>query len=136
MTDFSYETSVDVRLRDIDFMGHVNNATYATYLEQAREAYFRDVLDVSLAETDTVLVSLELEYARPIEAGDDVTVALRVADLGTSSLPMAYEIRADGSRAATASTVQVLVDSETGESRPLPTEWRTRIEQREQSSTE
>ncbi|PGF14717.1 thioesterase [Natrinema sp. CBA1119] len=131
MTDFSYEASVDVRLRDIDFMGHVNNATYATYLEQAREAYFRDVLDVSLAETDTVLVSLELEYARPIEAGDDVTVALRVGDLGTSSLPMEYEIRAGGSRAATATTVQVLIDPETGESRPLPTEWRTRIEQRE-----
>jgi len=65
------------------------------------------------AETDTVLASLELEYERAIEADDDVTVALRVADLGTSSLPMAYEIRAGGSRAATASTVQVLVDSET-----------------------
>ena len=131
MADYQYETSVDVRLRDIDFMGHVNNAMYATYLEQAREDYFRDVLDVSLVETDTVLVSLELEYTRPIEADDDVTVALRVAELGTSSLPMEYEIRANGARAATASTVQVLVDPDTGESRPIPSEWRTRIERRE-----
>ncbi len=130
MTDYEYETDVDVRLRDIDFMGHVNNATYATYLEQAREEYFRDVLDVSLIDTDTVLVSLELAYAKPIEAGDAVAIAVSVNDLGTSSIPMTYEIRANGERAATAETVQVLVDSATGESRPLPSEWRTRIEQR------
>jgi acyl-CoA thioester hydrolase len=130
MTDYSYEVDADVRLRDIDFMGHVNNAIYATYLEQARFAYFEDVLDISLTETDTVLVSLEIEYARPIEADDDVTVALRVSEVGTSSLTMEYEIRADGRRAATARTVQALADPDTGGSRPLPDEWRTRIEER------
>ncbi|RZH67467.1 acyl-CoA thioesterase [Natrinema altunense] len=131
MDDYSYETAIDVRLRDIDFMGHVNNATYATYLEQAREAYFRDVLDVSLTETNTVLVSLELEYACPIEADDAVTVALRVPELGDSSLPMEYEIRANGERAATARTVQVLAAPDDGGSQPLPSEWRRRIEHRE-----
>ncbi|WP_222919234.1 thioesterase family protein [Natrinema sp. SYSU A 869] len=130
MADYSYETTVDVRLRDIDFMGHVNNATYATYLEQAREAYFRDVLDVSLTETNTVLVSLELEYASPIEADDAVTVALRVPELGDSSLPMEYEIRANGERAAMARTVQVLADPDSDGSQPLPSEWRRRIERR------
>ncbi|WP_226481895.1 acyl-CoA thioesterase [Natrinema amylolyticum] len=131
MGDYSYETAVDVRLRDIDFMGHVNNATYATYLEQAREDYFRDVLDVSLTETNTVLVSLELEYASPIEADDAVTVALRVPELGDSSLPMEYEIRANGERAATARTVQVLTEPNSGSSQPLPSEWRKRIERGE-----
>lgn len=129
MTDYSYEVAADVRLRDIDFMGHVNNAIYATYLEQARFEYFRDVLDISLTDTDTVLVSLEIEYARPIEADADVTVALRVSEVGTSSLTMEYEIRADGERAATARTVQARADPDTGGSRPLPDEWRTRIEE-------
>lgn len=128
MDDYSYETAVDVRLRDIDFMGHVNNATYATYLEQAREDFFRDVLGVSLVETNTVLVHLEIEYARPIEADDTVTVGLRVPELGHSSMPVEYEIRANGVQAATAHTVQVLADPETGESQPIPPEWRTRIE--------
>ncbi|WP_408958739.1 acyl-CoA thioesterase [Natrinema sp. 74] len=128
MSDYDYETAVDVRLRDIDFMGHVNNATYATYLEQARNDYFRDVLGVSLVETDTVLVSLELEYTMPIEAGDDVTVAIRVDELGTSSIPMTCEIRANGEQAATARTVQVLADPDGDGSQPLPSDWRTRIE--------
>ncbi|MDF9746504.1 acyl-CoA thioesterase [Natrinema salsiterrestre] len=128
MDDYSYETTVDVRLRDIDFMGHVNNATYATYLEQAREDFFRDVLDISLVETDTVLVHLEIEYASPIEADDTVTVALRVPKLGDSSIPIEYEIRANGSQAASAHTVQVLADPDTGGSRSIPSAWRTRIE--------
>ena len=125
--DYDYEMAADVRLRDIDFMGHVNNAVYATYLEEAREAYFRDVVGVSLTDVGTVLATLEIDYARPIEAESDVTIALRVPELGTSSLPMEYEIRTDGDRAATARTVQVLVDRETGDSRPIPAEWRTRI---------
>ncbi|SDQ65562.1 acyl-CoA thioesterase [Natronobacterium texcoconense] len=128
MADYSYEVDLDVRLRDIDFMGHVNNATYATYLEQAREAYFRDVLGVSLVEVGTVLVNLEIDYVRPIEADDDVTVGVDPAELGTSSLPLEYEIRADGKRAATARTVQVVRDEETGTSRSLPSEWRERID--------
>ncbi|RKD97267.1 acyl-CoA thioesterase [Halopiger aswanensis] len=127
-TEYEYDVSIDVRLRDIDFMGHVNNATYATYLEQAREAYFTDVLGVSLVDTGTVLVNLEIDYVRPIDADADVTIALRVPELGTSSLPIEYEIRADGDQAATARTVQVLVDEETGDSRTLPDEWRRRID--------
>lgn len=131
MDDCSYETTVDVRLRDIDFMGHVNNATYATYLEQAREDFFRDVLDISLVETNTVLVHLEIDYTKPIEADDTVTIALRVPELGESSMPIEYEIRANGVQAATAHTVQVLADPETGESQSIPPAWRTRIERHE-----
>ncbi|ELY62106.1 acyl-CoA thioesterase [Natronolimnohabitans innermongolicus] len=124
---YDYEVSIDVRLRDIDFMGHVNNAVYATYLEEAREAYFEEVVGVSLPDIGTVLASLEIEYARAIEADESVTVAIGVPELGTSSIPMRYEVRADGERAATAQTVQVLLDRETEQSRPIPDDWRRRI---------
>ncbi|APX95943.1 acyl-CoA thioesterase [Natronorubrum daqingense] len=125
---YSYETDIDVRLRDIDFMGHVNNAVYATFLEEAREAYFVDVIGVSLPDIGTVLATMTIDYVRAIEADDRVTVSMGVTDLGTSSLTIGYEIRAEGETAATAETVQVLVDRETGESKSLPDEWRTRID--------
>lgn len=130
MSDDSYDLTVpiDVRLRDVDFMGHVNNAVYATYLEEAREAYFENVVGVSLVDVGTVLATLEIDFDRPIEADEDVTVALGVSELGNSSLALEYEIRTDGERAATARTVQVLVDRETGQSRPIPAEWRERID--------
>lgn len=127
MTEYTYEVDVDVRLRDVDFMGHVNNAVYATYLEQARAGFFEDVVGESLVSADTVLASLEIDYASPIAADQSVTVALGVPELGSSSLPMAYEVRADGERAATARTVQVIVDRETGRSRAIPSTWRERI---------
>ncbi|WP_254768357.1 acyl-CoA thioesterase [Salinilacihabitans rarus] len=127
MTEYTYAVDVDVRLRDIDFMGHVNNAVYATYLEQARAAFFEDVIGESLVTADTVLANLEIDYRRPIDADESVTVALGVPEPGTSSLPMEYEVRADGERAATARTVQVIVDRETGRSREMPPEWRDRI---------
>ncbi|SDK19787.1 acyl-CoA thioesterase [Natronorubrum texcoconense] len=128
--DNSYECEIgiDVRLRDLDFMGHVNNAIYATFLEEAREAYFEDVIGVSLTDVGTVIASLTIDYIRPIESDAEVTVAVGVAELGSSSLTMAYEIRADDEPAATARTVQVLVDRETGQSESIPGEWRNRID--------
>ena len=126
--DYDCVVPIEIRLRDIDFMGHVNNATYATYLEEARQAYFSDVVGVSLVDVGTVLANMEIDYSSPIEADADVTVALRATEIGTSSLPIEYEIRADGKRAATARTVQVLVDRETGNSEPIPDDWRTRID--------
>ncbi len=128
MSEYAYEVAVDVRLRDVDFMGHVNNAIYATYLEEAREAYFRDVVGRSLVELDTVLASLEIEYETPIEAEQDVTVGLKVTDLGDSSIPMRYEIRADDERAATARSVQVFVDRENGTARSIPPKLRNQLE--------
>ncbi|MWV40621.1 thioesterase family protein [Natrialba sp. INN-245] len=130
MNEFEYEVDLEVRLRDIDFMGHVNNAVYATYLEQARDRYFTDVLEVSLADVGTVLANLEIDYAQPIEADESVTVALGVRELGDASIPIEYEVRADSTVAATARTVQVVVDAGTGESQSVPSTWRSRIESR------
>lgn len=122
-----FTVDLQVRFRDIDAMGHVNNAVYATYLEQARTTYFAEVLDASLDEVPTVLAQLELSYERPITLSQEVTVVVRVPDLGTSSLPMTYEVLADGERAAIGETVQVFIDTDTGESIRMPDSIRSRI---------
>lgn len=126
--EFSYVTEVDVRFRDIDPMDHVNNAVYVTYIEQARAEYYEDVVGLTLGEADTVLAHLEVDYERPIELGDTVEVRMRTDELGTSSIPMSYELRVEGAVVATAHTVQVTFDRETGEAEPVPEAWRERIE--------
>lgn len=136
MDQVQYKLDIQVRFRDLDPMKHVNNAVYLSYLEQARARYFADVLGERLEDVDTVLVHLEIDYRRQIEADDRVTVALGVDEPGSSSIPIDYEIRTespDGETAvaATAETVQVLVDFETESSRPLPDAWRERIADRE-----
>ena len=125
----SYETTIGVRFRDIDAMGHVNNAVYATYAEQARADYFEDVLDQDLSSISSVLARIEIDYHLPVELDDGpVTVEVSVPRLGESSLPMEYEIRtADGDLAASVESVQVAYDREAGESVPLPDAWRETI---------
>jgi acyl-CoA thioester hydrolase len=127
MADYSFTTPVPVRFRDVDAMGHVNNAVYATYMEEARTAYFDAVLEASLADVSSVLANLELDFRRPIELGDEVTVAVRVPELGESSIPMEYEICANGEVAAVGEAVQVAVDEESKSSKPVPDEWREAI---------
>jgi acyl-CoA thioester hydrolase len=127
MAEFSYAQDVPVRFQDLDAVGHVNNAVYATYLEEVRISYTEEVLEVQTDESGLVIAHLELDYRRPITEDDQVTVALRTGELGTSSIPMEYEIRAGDDVVATAETVMVTIDYDTGETRPMPEEWRERI---------
>ena len=124
MSQKSYTTSFDVRFRDLDSMGHVNNAVYATYLEHARIKYFDSILNLSLAAVDTVNVHLEIDYIKSLQMGEIVEVSLIVSSIGTSSITMDYILTNGSEKVATAKTVQVLLDGTTGTSTPIPQEWR------------
>ncbi|SEH62204.1 acyl-CoA thioester hydrolase [Halopenitus malekzadehii] len=124
----TFTTEIPVRFRDVDSMGHVNNAVYATYLEQARVAYFRGVLDRDLSAVETVLASLSIDYRAPIGLDDEaVTVTVDVPEIGTTSVPMTYTIETDSGVAAEAESVQVSYDAEAGEPVVLPEDWRSTI---------
>jgi acyl-CoA thioester hydrolase len=125
----TYTTEIEVRFRDIDAMGHVNNAVYATYIEQARADYFRDVLDADLSALPTVLASLSIDFRRPVELTDGaVTVGIEIAELGTSSVTMAHDVRAGGEVVAEAEGTLVSLDPDSGEPAPIPDEHRSSIE--------
>jgi acyl-CoA thioester hydrolase len=128
MDDFAHETTVQVRYRDLDTLSHVNNAVYASYLEQARSEYFEAVADVNIGGGEMVIARLEIDYRAPVEMTDrEVTVGTSVTDLGGSSLTMDQRVVADGRVAAEASCAIVAVE-EDGASRALPESWRDAIE--------
>ena len=123
-----YVTSFDVRFRDLDPMGNVNNAVYATYIEHARIKYYESLLNISLADVDTVIVHLEIDYIKSLQLGETVEVSLSISSIGTSSVTMDYVLTNGSEKVATAKTVQVLLDGKTGTSTPIPQEWRTLME--------
>jgi len=133
MSEFRYIEEVTIRFGDLDTLGHVNNTSYVQYLEEARGGYYDRVVGVPFETLDTVIVELNIVYKREITRGQRVEVAVRVPKLGRSSVPMEYEIRAtdpetgEATVAATAETVQVNTDRETGRSIPIPEAWRTAI---------
>lgn len=127
MDEDSYSVTVDVRYQDVDALGHVNNAIYATYLEEARVEYLPDVLGDTGA-IEAVLANVTIDYRRPVTIEDDaVEVRIEAVDVGTSSITFEYEVYASGGLAAEASTVQVAYDEEARESVPLPEAWRERV---------
>ena len=133
MSEFRYVKPIAVRFGDLDTLGHVNNVPYVQYLEEGRGSYYDEVVGVHFEDLHTVIAELSVEYLSEITRGQAVEVAVRVPELGTSSVPMEYEIRASDPEtgetavAATAETVQVNTDRETGEAVPVPDEWRTAI---------
>lgn len=127
MSDDVYAVDVPVRYQDVDALGHVNNAIYATYLEEARVQYLPDVLGDTGA-IEAVLANLEIDYRRPVTLEDGVvTVEVSVVDVGAKSVTFEYEVYASGELAAEASTVQVTYDAETRSSVEIPEEWRQRL---------
>lgn len=118
---------IDVRYRDLDTVGHVNNAVYATYLEEARSVYFDRVYSGTYDEAPFVLASLDLSFKRPITGEDRPTVGIRTTNIGRTSLELQYDIDVDGSTAAEGSTTIVFIDPETGESTTIPAEIRQNI---------
>lgn len=126
MTDFAFETTVPVRHTDRDRLGHVNNAIYATYLEEGRVAYFEEGLGHALGEQSMLIASLSIDFESQIRRGP-VTVGLAITRIGESSFDFEYEIAVDGETAATAKSVQVAYDVERERKILFPEEWREAV---------
>jgi YbgC/YbaW family acyl-CoA thioester hydrolase len=76
-----FETTVEIRFADIDAMGHVNNAVYFSYFEQARMAYFKDrVARIWDWNEDGVIVARnEIDYIYPVFLNDRMKLDRRVS---------------------------------------------------------
>lgn len=131
MSEYTFETSFDPRYRDLDVNGHVNQAVYLSYLEQARTKYWEEVVGIRHDRAPVAIVRQEIEYKAPIVLEQEVTVAQRITEIGETSFQIEYEIRAGETVAATAEVVLLALDRESHEATPIPPEWREPIEEHE-----
>ena len=110
-----------VRFRDCDAMGHVNNAVFSTYLEQARIAV--------VGGLDTfILARVEIDFRAELRAGEEIEVRTRCTRIGTKSFDLEHEIWAGDRKAADARSVLVGYDYAVGASAPLTDDQRRRLE--------
>ena len=124
---FRFSLPLEIRFRDLDMLGHVNNAVYLSYLEQARMVYLQR-LGLRADHPTTILVRNEIDYSRPVFLLDSLEVFVRVARIGTKSLEFQYEIHANGLPCAKASSVIVWYDFSAQKSVPVPADARGIIE--------
>lgn len=112
---------IEIRWRDLDGFGHVNNSTYLTYLEEARDQHLTDVLGDAVHRT--VIRRIEIDFVSGLTQDDDyVDVDVRLTGVGTSSVTLDERIVStlDGRVAATAKTVMVHTDESRMASAPWP----------------
>jgi acyl-CoA thioester hydrolase len=114
-----------VRFRDLDAMGHVNNAVFATYVEQARIEYLRSlgVLEGPLY-MGMILARLELDFVAPALPEGEIEIGVRPVRSGNKSFELEYALEQAGRTVARATTVLVAYDYEQAQSVPLPESWR------------
>jgi acyl-CoA thioester hydrolase len=132
MTTFRFTKRVEVRFRDCDPMGHVNNAVYLTYLEVARFAYWQHVFaGGDDARAGFILARVECDFRAPAEAGDVLEVRLAVDRIGRSSFDFRGEILrpGDGRLIHESRTVMVMYDYAKSVAVPVPDQVRRRLEE-------
>jgi acyl-CoA thioester hydrolase len=125
-----HEKQIEIRWRDQDAYGHVNNAVYLTYLEEVRDEWLERALGESGDAWGYVTARVAIDFRRELTQDDDAVVArLWLTRIGTSSLTTREEIvTVGGELAAEAEAVLVARDTETGRSRPLSDPERAALE--------
>jgi acyl-CoA thioester hydrolase len=101
-----------VRWGDLDAFGHVNNATYLVYAQEARFAWSKML--------EMVVARAEVDFIAPIYTGDIyLDIEIWVHSIGNSSFGLTYEIKNGDELVARVKTVQVTVSMDTKKSRPI-----------------
>lgn len=129
-SEFKFSIPVEIRFSDIDFMGHVNNAVYFTYMELARVRYLQQlgIISPSLQDTPVILAEASCQFEYAVRFADGLVVKLRTSEMKNSSFIMEYRLETrDGRLAAVGRTVQVYYDYQNRTPTPIPPQVRKRI---------
>lgn len=131
--DYKHIIPIQIRFKDTDRIGHVNNANYLTYFEQGRVEYFNTVFqrNINWEQQGFVLARTELNHVLPVYLQDRIYVGTRVAKLGNKSLTVAnvlFKVENDVvTECANGVGILVAMDYTTHQSIELPALWRQLI---------
>ncbi|MBR9865957.1 MAG: acyl-CoA thioesterase [Oceanospirillales bacterium] len=119
-----HECEIAVRWGDMDAYGHVNNALYMRYLEEARVQFLASIgADMSGNGTDPVIINVGCTFLRPVSYPATVIIKSYVGEIGRSSFMVWYEVSTTDNPDQLCSegySKVVWMDHQTGRSVPLP----------------
>lgn len=135
MSEYKFLHPTEVRYGDLDPQGHLNNAKYLTYFEQARVMYFKQLglfdPDRPFTEIGVIIADIHITYHAPLLWGAPVKVGVRTAKIGSKSLTVEQCVMEDVTKKLYASGTVILVtyDYHSHRTIPVPEEWRKIIAQ-------
>lgn len=133
MADFHFYHLIEVRYGDLDPQGHVNNAKFLTYMEQARVFYLKQLKlweGGSFINMGIILADVQITFKKAIQFGDPIRVGVRISRIGNKSMTSEYRLEdaRDASLFATGSSVLVAYDYHKNHPVSIPDEWRKAIQ--------
>ena len=132
MPTFNFYIPIEVRYGDLDPQGHVNNAKYLTYIEQARICYVHQLglwQGGSFRDLGIIMADAHITYRASIQFEQKIRVGACISRLGNKSMNMQNVIEDidSGVELASASTTLVAYDYHSGKTIPIPERWRSII---------
>jgi len=122
------KVDIEVPYRDLDAMGHVNNAVYFSYFELARQKYWEAAVGVeTFLDIGFVMASASIDYRLPARMRDRLQVEIHCPRIGTSSFDFQYRITRGDEVVAEGKSTQVLWDWHGGGKRVFTGELREKI---------
>jgi acyl-CoA thioester hydrolase len=134
---FPISTRVHVRFADCDMFGHVNNARFFTYLEQARVEYFKSFPEINFLgkrerpELSFILAEISCTFKSPAALDEFLLVKIRTSEVKRSSFIMEYEIVEEqtGRRVAEGRSAQVMFNYRENKTVPIPESLRKKFDE-------
>jgi len=124
----TFELAIATRWPDFDALGHLNQAVYHVYLDEARDDALRKTVG-DFSAWPNVVAHTSIDYRREVELGvREIVVRTRIMDVGRSSVRFEQIVSTpDGEVAAEANAVLVAWDLEARRSREITLEERQRL---------
>ncbi len=124
-------THIAVRFRDLDALGHVNNAVFFTYFEEGRKFFFlNNVKAAGPADFSFILAQIQCDYLKPVRLNDKLSLQLWVTKIGSKSFNLAYQLinrLNDSIVYAKGESVQVCFDYKQNKSIAVPGDLREKL---------
>ena len=87
-TDFQFWTTINTRWRDMDALGHINHATYLSYMESARVDLYMELGFSGIRkemDESTILASMEVSYLKQASHPSTLDIGHRISRVGKKS---------------------------------------------------
>ena len=117
LEDFLFHHNIQTRWKDMDSFGHINNAVYLTYIEDARTTLFKR-WNLNSQNKSVIVASLKIDYFTQIKHPSKLIIGSKISRIGNSSFDIQSAIFIDGLKkpAALSLVVCVCYDYENGQS--------------------
>jgi acyl-CoA thioester hydrolase len=130
---FTHKHRIHPRYSDMDTFGHVNNACYLTYFEEARVNFLNGLMgyDYDWSKQGVILARAEVDFVFPAFFRDEIYIYTRCSKTGTKSFTLEYKMVkvVEGKEEVLANSISVIVmyDYEQKKSIEVPEEWKAKL---------